>query len=65
MNNNTRPTASAVRALVVSLLAIKRVATPEKAAWIESRIDVALGSLLRGQIAAAHVTATAALRDAT
>ncbi len=64
MKTNTR-TASEVRALIVTLLAIKRAAVPAKALWIEQRIDVAMGELLKRRVASAYVTAFAAVRDAT
>ncbi len=60
---NNKHTSAQVRAHIVTLLQMKKAAVPVKAAWIEQRIDIALKSLMNGQVGAAYVTANAAVRD--
>lgn len=66
--NNTKPaavTASAVRAVVVQLLAVKAASTEQKAKWLETQITAILGLLIKRKTAAAAALADKTLADAT
>ena len=58
-------TTTEVRAAVCTLLIMKKAASPQKAAWIETEIDAILQALMQRKLKAACARATAALANAT